>query len=82
MKTSTILAAARSMYGAKTNAMALELNASDDRGIGVVRNQIKSFAGTKQVLIHTHASAIYSDTLTHVFPHTVVQFWCKTSDTG
>jgi replication factor C subunit 3/5 len=48
-KTSTILAAARSMYGAKTNSMALELNASDDRGIGVVRDQIKSFAGTKQV---------------------------------
>lgn len=48
-KTSTILAAARSMYGARTNAMALELNASDDRGIGVVRNEIKSFAGTKQL---------------------------------
>jgi len=48
-ETSTILAAARSMYGSRSNAMTLELNASDDRGIGVVRDQIKSFAGTKQV---------------------------------
>eukprot|EP00613_Pedinella_sp_CCMP2098_P034661 CAMPEP_0171729110 /NCGR_PEP_ID=MMETSP0991-20121206/27407_1 /TAXON_ID=483369 /ORGANISM="non described non described, Strain CCMP2098" /LENGTH=358 /DNA_ID=CAMNT_0012323403 /DNA_START=6 /DNA_END=1082 /DNA_ORIENTATION=+ len=48
-KTSTILAAARSMYGARSQAMTLELNASDDRGIGVVRDQIKSFAGTKQL---------------------------------
>lgn len=48
-KTSTILAAARSMYGSRSNAMTLELNASDDRGIGVVRDQIKSFAGTKQL---------------------------------
>ena len=49
LQTSTILAAARSMYGTKTSGMTLELNASDDRGIGVVRDQIKSFAGTKQL---------------------------------
>ena len=49
-KTSTIVAMARRIYGAtKYKGMVLELNASDDRGIDVVRNQIKEFASTKQV---------------------------------
>ncbi|KND94063.1 Replication factor C subunit 3 [Tolypocladium ophioglossoides CBS 100239] len=49
-KTSTILALARRIYGASNmRQMVLELNASDDRGIDVVREQIKSFASTKQI---------------------------------
>lgn len=50
-KTSTIVAAAKRMYGgsAAYSSMALELNASDARGIDVVRNQIKEFAGTRQL---------------------------------
>lgn len=48
-KTSTILACARQMYGEKFKNMILELNASDDRGIDVVREQIKEFAGTRNV---------------------------------
>lgn len=44
-KTSTILALARRIYGSKNmRQMVLELNASDDRGIEVVREQIKTFA--------------------------------------
>lgn len=46
-KTSTILACARKLYtSAQFNSMVLEMNASDDRGIGIVRGQILSFAST------------------------------------
>ena len=49
-KTSTILALARRIYGNENlRQMVLELNASDDRGIDVVREQIKTFASTKQI---------------------------------
>ena len=48
-KTSTILAAAKKMFGKHYGSMVLELNASDDRGISVVRDQIKEFAGTQQL---------------------------------
>jgi len=49
-KTSTVLALARHIYGTKNmRQMVLELNASDERGIDVVREQIKTFAGTKTI---------------------------------
>ncbi|KAL1304466.1 hypothetical protein AAFC00_003460 [Neodothiora populina] len=49
-KTSTVLALARRIYGNKNmRQMVLELNASDDRGIDVVRDQIKTFSSTKQI---------------------------------
>jgi replication factor C subunit 3/5 len=49
-KTSTVLALARRIYGHKNmRQMVLELNASDDRGIDVVREQIKTFSSTKQI---------------------------------
>ncbi|PIN17049.1 Replication factor C, subunit RFC5 [Handroanthus impetiginosus] len=48
-KTSTILALARKLYGNQLHNMVLELNASDDRGIDVVRRQIQDFASTQSI---------------------------------
>lgn len=49
-KTSTILACARQLYTpAQFQSMVLELNASDDRGIGIVRGQILNFASTRTI---------------------------------
>ncbi|PHH60537.1 hypothetical protein CDD81_1584 [Ophiocordyceps australis] len=57
-KTSTILALARRIYGASNmRQMVLELNASDDRGIDVVREQIKTFASTKQIFASARCSS-------------------------
>lgn len=48
-KTTTALAVARQMSGKAWKSMTLELNASDERGIGVVRDRIKTFASTQQM---------------------------------
>ena len=49
-KTSTILAFAKKIYGKFYRHMILELNGSDDRGINVVREQIKEFCSTNNNL--------------------------------
>ena len=52
-KTSAVLAIARQLYGKNLQKMTLELNASDDRGISVVRQEIQDFASTKSVFSST-----------------------------
>jgi len=48
-KTSSIIACARELYGKHYNFMVLKLNASDERGIEVVRNTVKQFVAAKNV---------------------------------
>ncbi|CCW69498.1 unnamed protein product [Phytomonas sp. Hart1] len=49
-KTTTIKACARYLYGkARMIANVLEMNASDDRGIDVVRHQIREFCSTSSI---------------------------------
>lgn len=43
-KTSTILAAAHQLFGDMYRQRILELNASDERGIQVIREKVKTFS--------------------------------------
>jgi len=46
-KTTCAIAIARSLFGESWRGNMLELNASDERGIDVIRNKVKDFARTK-----------------------------------
>jgi len=48
-KTTAAIAIAHELYGGKWRANYLELNASDERGIDVVRHKIKDFARTRPI---------------------------------
>ena len=58
-KTSTITACAKELYGKYYPFMVMELNASDDRGIEVVRNRIKQFVEGQSVFFGESQMAIY-----------------------
>lgn len=68
-KTSTILAVCKELYGDSISSFVLELNASDERGINVVREQIKTFAESKNsytVSEHTALKLIVLDEADHM----------------
>lgn len=46
-KTTTALVIANTLYGSSSSGQFKELNASDERGINVIRDQVKRFAGKK-----------------------------------
>jgi len=48
-KTTMALALSRELYGADWRKNVLELNASDERGIDVIRHKVKEFARTKPI---------------------------------
>jgi replication factor C subunit 3/5 len=50
-KTSVVMACARKLYGDKMDLMMLNINASEERGIEVVRNRIQQFVNAK--IIHS-----------------------------
>jgi replication factor C subunit 3/5 len=53
-KTSSIMACSKELYGEYSSVMVMELNASDDRGIEIVRNKIKKFVMSENVLYDQH----------------------------
>ena len=58
-KTSTILSCANEIYGKNSSTMVMHLNASDERGVEVVRKQIIQFSSTS-VMFHktTHLNKL------------------------
>jgi replication factor C small subunit len=68
-KTTSILALARDLYGPNYRNFILELNASDERGINVIREKVKNFARTAamtnpvsfKILIMDEADHLTSD---------------------
>lgn len=56
-KTSAIMACARQLYAENYSLMVLDINASEERGIEVVRNKIKDFICTKGIFLQQKSSA-------------------------
>ncbi len=50
-KTTAAMACANELYGNTIDYMVMELNASDERGIEVVRNEIKKFVSTSNLML-------------------------------
>ena len=62
IKTSTVLAIAKQIFGNNLSHNVLELNASDDRGIQVIRQEIKDFASTRGLKFFSATTQKQQDT--------------------
>ena len=67
-KTSTILAMAKQFYGQNIQSMMIEINASDDRGIDIIKDRVKNFCQSRslfgssvKLIILDEADALTSD---------------------
>jgi replication factor C subunit 3/5 len=78
-KTSCILSFAKHYYGESYHNMILELNASDDRGINVVRNTIDSFVNTNSLFNNKNKMIILdeADSMTIVAQNLIVHLMEK-----
>ena len=65
-KTTSILALARDLYGPSYRSFILELNASDERGIGVIRDKVKNFARTAAIASPVRFKILIMDEADHL----------------
>jgi len=65
-KTTSILALARDLYGPSYRNFILELNASDERGIGVIRDKVKNFARTAAIASPVSFKILIMDEADHL----------------
>jgi len=65
-KTTSILALARDLYGPSYRSFILELNASDERGIGVIREKVKNFARTAAIASPVSFKILIMDEADHL----------------
>ncbi len=65
-KTTSILALARDLYGPGYRNFILELNASDERGIGIIREKVKNFARTAAIASPVQFKILIMDEADHL----------------
>ena len=65
-KTTSILALARDLYGPGYRNFILELNASDERGIGIIREKVKNFARTAAIASPVSFKILIMDEADHL----------------
>jgi replication factor C small subunit len=65
-KTTSILALAKDLYGPSYRSFILELNASDERGIDIIREKVKNFARTAAIVSPVSFKILIMDEADHL----------------